>query len=437
MSTSKIGHPLRSRFARFARDPRGSISVLTVVTMVPFVVAAGTAVDMGRANRTIGLMQTAVDSAALAAAATQLSVTNSEGQTLSGNDAKTYAANQMVEANLPDEVKTTAEDPVVTIAGDVVTVDLEAEMATSFMKLVGLDTMSLSVSATAEATVKANGCIVALGPNGDGIEVGGTVDLEVDGCWLYSNKEGDKSIDVIGGAIVDAPGSCSVGSTSVSSNAQVHDKRYTNCHPIADPFAEWAPPVPPSSCDHNKFKKSSSGNDKTITLSPGRYCGGLQLSGYDYVDLEPGIYHVTSGALSINSKVTLTGEGVGFHIGADVSSVTINGDATVSLSAPTDGPMKGVLVSMDPLPSGTELDKNELISAKINGGSELGLSGTVYLPSAALDVSGNSTTLSVPTQIIAYSVKLSGTSALKVEVPVDEFGNPIGSEFMTIVRLIK
>ena len=92
---------------------------------------------------------------------------------------------------------------------------------------------------------------------------------------------------------------------------------------------------------------------------------------------------------------------------------------------------------MDPLPQGTELDKNELISAKINGGSELALSGTVYLPSAALDFSGNSTTLSVPTQIIAYSVKLSGTSSLKVEVPVDEFGNPIGSDFMSIVRLIK
>lgn len=434
MSTSKNTYPLHGRLARFTREQRGSISVLTVLTMVPFVVAAGTAIDMGRANRTIGLMQKTVDSAALAAAATQLSVTDSEGTTLAGNEARMYVANQMVEANLLDEIKTVAEDPVVTIDGDIVTVDLDAEMATSFMKLVGIDTMSLGVSAAAEATVQATGCIVALGPNGDGIEVGGTVDLEVDGCWLYSNKEGDKSIDVIGTAIVDAPGSCSVGSTSVSNNAQVHDKRYTNCNPIADPFASWTPPTPPGGCDYNKFK---GGGGASITLSPGVYCGGLQLSGYDDVDLEPGIYYFTSGAVSINSKVTLTGEGVGFHIGPNVSSVTINGAATVSLSAPTDGPMKGVLVAMDPLPQGTELNKNELISAKINGGSELALSGTVYLPSAALDVSGNSTTLSVPTQIIAYSVKLSGTSALKVEVPVDESGNPIGSEFMTIVRLIK
>ncbi len=434
MSTGKNIHPLRRRFARFARDRRGSISVLTVLTMVPFVVAAGTAVDMGRANRTIGLMQKTVDSAALAAAATQSSVTDSDGKTLTGNEARIYVANQMVEANLLDEVKTVAEDPAVTIDGDVVTVDLEAEMPTSFMKLVGIDTMSLSVSAAAEASVKATGCIVALGPNGDGIEVGGTVDLEVDGCWLYSNKEGDKSIDVIGTAIVDAPGSCSVGSTSVSNNAQVHDKRYTNCHPIADPFADWTPPTPPGGCDYNKFK---GGAGKSITLSPGVYCGGLQLSGYDHVDLAPGIYHITSGALSINSKVTLTGAGVGFHLGPNVSAVTINGAATVSLSAPTDGPMNGVLVSMDPLPSGTELAKKDLISAKINGGADLALSGTVYLPSAALDFSGNSTTLSVPTQIIAYSVKLSGTSALKVEVPVDESGNPIGPEFTTVVRLIK
>ena len=430
MSQRKHELPVRDHLAGFLRNQRGSISVIAAATMVPLVIAAGTAVDMGRANRTLGHMQKSVDSAALAAAATSLQVETSDGKELDGEEAKIHVANQMIEANLLDAIKEMAEEPQVTVTGDQVLVELSAEMPTSFMGLVGIGTMSLAVAATAEATAKASGCIVALGPNGDGIKVGGNVDLEVDGCWLYSNKEGDKSIDVIGGAEVDVPGSCSVGSTSVSNNADVSGKRYTYCKPIADPMAEWTPPAAPSDCDYNKF---TGGGGASITLYPGNYCGGIQLSGYDHIQFEPGIYHVTDGAVSVNSKLSITGSEVGFHIGEDVSAVTINGGTSVSLTAPTSGEMEGMLVAMDPLPAGTELQKKDLISATINGGSDLSISGTVYVPSAALNVSGNSTTLSIPTKIIAYSVELSGTSKLKIEVPA----GANGPEFMTIVRLIK
>jgi hypothetical protein len=152
---------------------------------------------------------------------------------------------------------------------------------------------------------------------------------------------------------------------------------------------------------------------------------------------EPGVYHITDGALSINSKVELTGSKVGFFIGEDVSSVTINGAATVTLTPPDSGAMKDKLIAMAPVENVTDLTKKDLISAKINGGSDLDLTGTIYLPSAALDVSGNSTTKSMATQIIANSVKLTGTSNLKFKEQLDEFGNPIGPEFVTAVTLIK
>jgi hypothetical protein len=117
--------------------------------------------------------------------------------------------------------------------------------------------------------------------------------------------------------------------------------------------------------------------------------------------------------------------------------VTINGAAAVTLSPPVSGEMKDKLIAMAPVENATDLTKKDLISAKINGGSLLDLTGTIYLPSASLDISGNSTSDSMASQIIANSVTLSGTSTLKFKEQLDEFGNPIGPEFVTIVRLIK
>jgi hypothetical protein len=277
MPSKKRSLPVRNRFAGFMRDQRGTISVLTVLTMVPFVVAAGSAVDMGRANRTLGHMQKAADTAALAGAAAKGPVTIADGEPLTGDEAKIHAAQMMVEANLPEKIKMAAEAPQVTIDGEKVVVDLGAEMPTTFMKLIGMDTVSLSVSATAEAPVDAHACILALGADGKGIEVGGTVELALEGCWLYSNKEGSKSIDVIGKATIDAGGSCSAGSTSVSNNATVYEHRLTNCEPLEDPLAEWTPPDVPESCDYTNYQKSATTTVKNVTLLPGRYCGGLQL----------------------------------------------------------------------------------------------------------------------------------------------------------------
>jgi len=432
MSPTKHSLTLRNRFADFAFNQRGSLSVISAVTLVPLLIAAGSAFDMGRANRALGQMQKAVDSAALAGAATSITMDFAEDP--NAGEARTYAAKMMVEANLPDQIAKIAEAPQVAIAGTEVTVDLDAEMPTAFMKLVGIGTMSLSATATADFSKTGNACIVALGANGDGIEVGGTVNLTVDDCWLYSNKAAAKSIDVIGKATIHAGGSCSVGSTSVSNNSTVYENRTTGCYTMSDPMAAWTPPTPPEGCTYNSF---SGGAGTSITLYPGTYCGGLQLSGYDAVHFTAGVYHITGGALTINSKGNITGTEVGFYIGEDVPSITINGTADVTLTPPTSGEMKDKLIAMAPVENATELTKTDLITAKINGGSLLDLAGTIYLPGAALEISGNSSDDSMGSQIIANSVKLSGTSTLSFKEQLDEFGNPIGAEFVTVVKLIK
>jgi hypothetical protein len=134
--------------------------------------------------------------------------------------------------------------------------------------------------------------------------------------------------------------------------------------------------------------------------------------------------------LTINSKVELSGKGVGFYLANDVTAVTINGNANVSLTAPDSGAMAGMLFAMQP-------GADDLISAKINGGSDLVLEGTIYLTGGDLEISGNSATISSAMRIVADSITLSGTSKLSFTAQPDEFGNPLGEQFLTMVRLIK
>jgi hypothetical protein len=66
-----------------------------------------------------------------------------------------------------------------------------------------------------------------------------------------------------------------------------------------------------SGCDHNNYHTTN-----TETLNPGVYCGGMQLnvgpgnSGSANVTLNPGIYYLDGGSLTVNAGTTLTGTGV-------------------------------------------------------------------------------------------------------------------------------
>lgn len=62
---SKAGSLLRS----FRRDARGNVAIFTGLAAIPLFIAAGVAIDVARASRSQNALQVAVDSAALAVAA--------------------------------------------------------------------------------------------------------------------------------------------------------------------------------------------------------------------------------------------------------------------------------------------------------------------------------------------------------------------------------
>ena len=58
--------------------------------------------------------------------------------------------------------------------------------------------------------------------------------------------------------------------------------------------------------------------------------------------MQPGIYVVSGGDFKINANANVTGTGVTIYIKAG-TNVSINGNATVNLAAPTSGTYSGML----------------------------------------------------------------------------------------------
>jgi hypothetical protein len=285
------------------------------------------------------------------------------------------------------------------------------------MQLVGINKVDVKVASTA-ARYNGRACLIALGAKGNGIHLGGSANILAPECWAYSNKTGSDSVYIGGSSkIVDA-GTCAVGTVSLHDLGSAVPTPKT-CGTLDDPMAAWKPPITSWNCDYNNFKKSANAANKTITLTPGVYCGGLKANGYDTVTLQTGIYFIKDGTLDITSKLELTGLKIGFYLAKSVSGVTINGSAAVNLTADDQGPMAGLLIAMEP-------GSSNITGATINGTASLYLKGSVYLPTSDIALSGTSaTTMSPVTQIIGYSIDMQGTSNLTFKADFETAGYSI------------
>jgi hypothetical protein len=174
---------------------------------------------------------------------------------------------------------------------------------------------------------------------------------------------------------------------------------------VADPYADDSFPNF-SGCTQNDFSAKS-----TVTIDPGVYCGGMSFNAKANVTLNPGIYYIDGGSFSANVNATVHGTGVTLVFtkksGSSWPSATINGGATINLTAPTTGPTRGIVIFGDRnMPVGTAF--------KLNGGSSQYFGGAVYIPNGAINFSGGASTSTSCTQIIGDTVSFTGNAGLAI-----------------------
>lgn len=403
-----------SRFRKIARqivpfrsDRRGSLAANFALTLLPIIGFAGAAIDYSRAVAAKSQLQAAIDRMAL--------------QAIDLPPEERLA--QILAAMTPGS----DGEPDVSIDGDRDTVSIVASRSvpTSVLKAVGIE--SIPVAARSGAAIVENGppvCVLALNETASGAVTfsGSSVYVGRD-CVVHSNSRHSQALVIQGSARPQAAGFCSVGGASAPADLSPQPRE--KCRPARDPFAGLQRPSS-AGCDHNNLSINPQQNRR---LSPGVYCGGLTVRGT--ARLEPGIYVIKDGSLSVNSQAAITGAGVTIFVTGLNGGFTINGGGNVSLSAPTEGAFGGVLIFHDPASNpGTE--------NRINGDSGTILQGGVYTPAHAIRLNGSSgfgqETAYMP--VVADRVTITGNTDMRLDLTGVELTAPLPLS-TTFARLVE
>ena len=218
------------------------------------------------------------------------------------------------------------------------------------------------------------------------------------------------------GRPVTASQVCSAGGVEQKAGAIVSPSASTDCPQVRDPLGGIPrPSVGP--CVATKLKVVSS-----VHLTPGRYCGGLEIKGSAQVTLASGTYVMDDGPLIVSDTASITGRNAGFFFTGSKGGMRLDPNTTISLSAPVDGEMAGILFFEDrtvtapeappegpkggvpPPPYGSQ----PMRQYRITSNNAPMLLGTIYLPAGRLiiDASRPVADRSAYTVIVARQLEL-------------------------------
>ncbi|BCM21821.1 pilus assembly protein TadG-related protein [Mesorhizobium sp. J8] len=239
-------------------------------------------------------------------------------------------------------------------------------------------------------------CVLALNPSASKAALfSGNTSVKLTGCSVMADSIASDAIKVQGSAGLQADCLISAGGISLNNPVTTVCKSpITDALPVSDPFASLPAPAATNPC------QTINNGKQAQTLQPGTYCSGMSLSGT--VTLSPGVY-VVQGNMKINANAVVLGSGVTIFM-AGSNTVSINGNATVTLSAPTSGTYSGVLFYGDRAGSSA--------SSTFNGTATSLLTGAIYFPKQQVSYLGNFSGVNGCTQVVADTIQWSGNSTI-------------------------
>ncbi len=299
---------------------------------------------------------------------------------------------------------------------------------------------------------------------------GGVVSPPTLASCALAGSSGTGALQVTGGSGITAPAIFVTGTCAENNNATITTSAPGNgvtqgALQVGDPLADLQPPdpsaYPAGQCGAGGPTTGPTGNaskgcgvgsmawsaDATcsvtgstcVTLNPGTYYGGWNISNNVTLQLTPGIYIMAGGGIKLNSGGSLTSVMGGSGSPAPVlifstdnpasHSQCINGtasstatqcqgpidleaQATLDLAPMDSGPYKGMLLWQDGNASGSLLSPNSS-GVTIGGQVNMNIAGTIYAPKVQVTlVGGGSVGGTASIQIISWQWMIGGGSNL-------------------------
>ena len=401
---------------RFRHRSSGQILVLTSLMMIAIIGFAALAVDIGFLYTSRRRMQTAADAAAItgATALRDGQSVNSAAKTGSSLNGFTDGQNSVtVTVNNPPSSGTYAGNSAY------VEVIVKQPQPTFFLRVLGFTTLNVNTRAVSGA-IDGPACIYVLDPSASDalyMQNGAKV---TSSCAVLVDSSSSSAIHLDNNASITASSVGVAGDYLVGGGSTISPTPVTGVAPVADPLAGLAAPAI-GACTANQLQISGG----TTTLNPGTYCGGLSIDGAT-VTFNPGTYVIIGHGFTVQNGSKLNGTGVTLFIGKDSGGndapIQIDNSNTLTLSAPTSGPYKGILFYRDR--KATDLSKNI-----INDSTSSILDGVLYFPTTPLAYNGSSSG-SGYTEIIANTLEMDNYSSITMGNNYSSLqgGSPIKSD---------
>jgi Flp pilus assembly protein TadG len=398
---------------RLTRDQRGSMSILTAISLTVLFAFAGLGVDVSLWLRAKNDVQGAADAAANSVAAAA-AAGNPSGRIQS--EANAAAAANGFQSGM-NGVTLTVNNPPTSgaYAGNanayevIIAAPQQLYLASVLTGIAAPTVRGRAVALLNKSSIGPT-CILGLSPLSSNVDVtfNGSTNVTANGCDVDADSTNPtSSIKTNGGGTIHAANIRTVGGVS-GGNIYVTGGVYTNQSSIADPYSGRTIPTVQSSSSQNNW----SGKVTNPTGDPNGVVGltgDVKITGNTQID--PGIYVISNGSFSMAAQYNVTGTGVTIILTSPtpssdngVFSITGNGTGNggLQITAPTSGPTAGIALWAD-----GKLPNNE---DKFTGGVASNITGAVYLPSHDVKYAGNTATNSKCMQLIAYNVIFTGSS---------------------------
>jgi Flp pilus assembly protein TadG len=407
---TRIHHALQKYCSKLTRNSEGSVVSTFALSMVPLIGLVGAAVDYSSATNARTNLQVALDAALIAGAK-------------DGSANWSTAALNAFNANLKAHFAANVTPTFQLTSTRAYTGSVSATVPSNFLGVLGVSGISIGVTGTATVPPSTGGyyCVMALNRTAPAaLQLTGNASITINApkCVIQVNSSSASAVTQNGNTVIHSVENCFVGGVSTVGNSTLSPAPDATCKPIPDPFDKYPRPSV-GNCTYNNYQLSG---NKTVTLQPGVYCGGMTFSGPVNVTFAPGLYVIKDGVIS-ESGGTFSGNGVSFFLTGYNTSLQLSGQANWHLVAPADGPLPGFAIFLDPDgPSGLAGSFSSL-----SGQSELYFEGIVYLPKQEVTVSGNASAFapSPYTSYIGDTLRFVGNGDLVINNDTSLTGLPL------------